>query len=123
MVFVILISIVFVAELIIAFTIIFHLAKFDNQINQAILFLGNANPKIKELSVLIHKISEQISELVPIWVENLKKERDKIILKQTKSLMTAILFWCINIKVIRRITKTKIAKAAWKGLTLIGNML
>ena len=123
MVFVILISIVFIAELIIAFSIIINLVKLDKNINEATVFIDNFNPKLKEVLELMSKISAQVAELVPIWVENLKKERDKIILNQTKSLISGILFWSINIKVINRLRKTKIIKALWKGLTLVQNVL
>ena len=123
MVFKILISIVFIAELIIAFSIIFQLVKFDRAINKTIIYLEKTNPKINELLDLFHKISGQILELIPIWLENIKEKRDEIILMQAKSLMSTILFWCINIKVIKRIAKTRFAKAAWKGLTLIRNVI
>ena len=123
MVFVILISIVFIAELIIAFSIIINLVKLDKNINEAAVFIDDFNPRLKEVLELMSKISDQVAELVPIWVENLKKERDKIILNQTKSLISGILFWGINIKVINRLRKTKIIKALWKGLTLVQNVL
>ena len=123
MVFVILISIVFIAELIIAFTVVSNLVKLDKCINESILFLEEAKPKLKELLEIVKKISEQLLELIPVWVENLKKERDKIILEQTRSLISTILFWSINIKVINRLRKTKLAKVAWKGLTLLQNVI
>lgn len=123
MVFVILISIVFIAELIIAFSIIINLVKLDKNINEATVFIDDFNPRLKEVLELMSKISVQVAELIPIWVENLKKERDKIILNQTKSLISGILFWSINIKVINRLRKTKIIKALWKGLTLVQNVL
>ena len=123
MVFVILISIVFIAELIIAFTVVSNLVKLDKRINESILFLEEAKPKLKELLEIVKKISEQLLELIPVWIENLKQQRDKIILNQTRSLISGILFWSINIKVINRLRKTKLAKVAWKGLTLLQNVI
>ena len=123
MVFVILISIVFVAELIIACTVIINLIKLDRQINEAAEFLEEANPKLRELLDIVKEISGQVLELIPIWIENLKKERDKIILSQVKSLISTIIFWSINIKVINRLRKTKLVKVAWKGLTLLQNVI
>ena len=73
MVFKILISIVFIAELIIAFSIIFQLVKFDRAINKTIIYLEKTNPKINELLDLFHKISGQILELIPIWLANVLK--------------------------------------------------
>ena len=90
MLFVILISIVFVAELIIACTVIINLIKLDRQINEAAEFLEEANPKLRELLDIVKEISGQVLELIPIWIENLKKERDKIILSQVKSLISTM---------------------------------
>ena len=123
MVFVILISIVFVAELIIAGTVIINLIKLDRQINEAAEFLEEANPKLRGLLEIVKEISGQVLELIPIWIENLKKERDKIILSQVKSLISTIIFWSINIKVINRLRKAKLVKVAWKGLTLLQNVI
>lgn len=123
MVFVILISIVFVAELIIAFSVITNLIKFDKRIKRAAQFLEEAEPRLKELLVVVQKISAQILELIPVWLATLRQERDKIILNQAKSLISTILFWSINIKIIKRLRKTKIVKAVWKGLTLVQNVI
>ncbi len=123
MVFVILISIVFIAELIIALSIISNLYKLDKRINEAANFLEEAAPKIQDLLNITQKITEQVLELIPVWIENLKQQRDKIILNQTRSLISGILFWSINIKVINRLRKTKLAKVAWKGLTLLQNVI
>lgn len=123
MVFVILISIVFVAELIIAFSVITNLIKFDKRIKRAVQFLEEAEPRLKELLVVVQKISAQILELIPVWLATLRQERDKIILNQAKSLISTILFWSINIKVINRIRKSKLAKAVWQGLTLVQNVI
>ena len=123
MVFVILISIVFIAELIIAFTMVSNLVKLDKRINEAANFLEEAAPKIQDLLNITQKITEQVLELIPVWIENLKQQRDKIILNQTRSLISTILFWSINIKVINRLRKTKLAKVAWKGLTLLQNVI
>ena len=123
MLFIILISIVFVAELIIAGTVIINLIKLDKQIHAAIQFLEEANPKICGLLEIVQKISAQVLELIPIWIENLKQERNKIILNQTRRLISTIIFWSINIKVINRLRKTKLAKIAWKGLTLLQNVI
>ncbi len=123
MVFVILISIVFVAELIIAFSVITNLIKFDKRIKRAAQFLEEAEPRLKELLVVVQKISAQILELIPVWLATLRQERDKIILNQAKSLISTILFWSINIKVINRIRKSKLAKAVWQGLTLVQNVI
>ena len=123
MIFIFFMAIVFIAELIIVFAILFNLIKFDIYINRTNKLLVEAKPKIQEIMELVHGISEQIKELTPIWVEKFREVRNMLVRKQLESLMSSILFWAINIKVIKRFKKSKLAKFAWKGLTLLQNML
>ena len=123
MIFIFFTAIVFVAEIIIVFAILFNLIKFDIYINRTNKLLVEAKPKIQEIMELVHGISEQIRELTPIWVEKFHEVRNMLVRKQLESLMSSILFWAINIKVIKRFKKSKLAKFAWKGLTLLQNML
>ncbi len=123
MIFIFFTTIVFVAEIIIVFVILFNLIKFDIYINRTNKLLVEAKPKIQEIMELVHGISEQIRELTPIWVEKFREVRNMLVRKQLESLMSSILFWAINIKVIKRFKKSKLAKFAWKGLTLLQNML
>ena len=117
------IFIVFIAELIITYEIIINLVKFDKIINSTNEFLNTKKSDITDIAQLCNKLSEQILELSSDWVENLKKSRDKIILNQVKSLITGILFWSINIKVIKQLRKSKFLKAIGKGLTLVRNVI
>ncbi len=123
MIFIFFTAIVFVAEIIIVFAILFNLIKFDIYINRTNKLLVEAKPKIQEIMELVHGISEQIRELTPIWVEKFREVRNMLVRQQLESLMSSILFWAINIKVIKRFKKSKLAKFAWKGLTLLQNML
>ena len=123
MIFIFFTAIVFIAELIIVFAILFNLIKFDIYINKTNEFLIEAKPKIQEITELVHGISEQVRELTPIWVEKFREVRNMFVRKQLESLMSSVLFWVINIKVIKRVRKTKVAQFAWKGLTLLQNML
>ena len=123
MLFIFLITIVFIAELIITVAVITTLIKLDKKLKRADTFLEKAAPNIKAVCELIRGISEQIAELTPEWVEKFRETRDKIILKQLESLMAGILFWSINIKVIKRIRKSKFIKTAWKGLSLLQNVI
>ena len=123
MIFIFFTAIVFIAELIIVFAILFNLIKFDIYINRTNKLLIEAKPKIQEIMELVHGISEQIRELTPIWVEKFREIRNMLVRKQLESLMSSILFWAINIKVIKRFKKSKLVKFAWKGLTLLQNML
>ncbi len=123
MIFIFFTAIVFVAEIIIVFAILFNLIKFDIYINRTNKLLVEAKPKIQEIMELVHGISEQVRELTPFWVEKFREVRNMLVRKQLESLMSSILFWAINIKVIKRFKKSKLAKFAWKGLTLLQNML
>ena len=123
MIFTLFTAIVFIAEVIIAFTIIFHLIKLDKYFTKASEFIAAAKPKIKDISGLAKGISEQMAELVPIWIDNLKDLRNKIILAKLESLMSAFLFWSINIKVMRKFKQSKFLKAAFKGLSLLQNVV
>ena len=123
MIFTLFTAIVFIAEVIIAFTIIFHLIKLDKYFIEASEFIVAAKPTIKDISGLAKGISEQMAELVPIWIDNLKDLRNKIILAKLESLMSAFLFWSINIKVMRKFKQSKFLKAAFKGLSLLQNVV
>lgn len=123
MIFYIFISIVFLAELIIFAAIMVQLVKFDRFCLSSIKFLDEAKPKIKNIFELVHGISEQVYELVPIWVDNMKSKRDKILQKQLESILTGVLFWGINIKIFKKLRKNKMVRVALKGLTLIQSVI
>ncbi len=123
MIFIFFIAIVFIAELIIAFALILNLIKIDSFINRTNDIIIETKPKIQEIMVLVHGISGQVRELTPMWVEKFRKIRNNFVRKQLESLMSSILFWGINIKLMKRLRKTKFVKFAWKGLTLLQNML
>ena len=57
MIFIFFTAIVFVAEIIIVFAILFNLIKFDIYINRTNKLLVEAKPKIQEIMELIHLIS------------------------------------------------------------------
>lgn len=116
-------TIVFIAELIIAYTIISKLVQFDKMILETNAFVVEANPKIKEITRLVRKISDQIAELVPMYVEKLKELRNKIMLKKLESLIALTLFWSINIKVLKKIRKSKILKTVVKGLSVLQSVI
>ena len=123
MIFYIFISIVFLAELIIFAAIMVQLVKFDRFCLSSIKFLDEAKSKIKNIFELVHGISEQIYELVPIWLENMKSKRDRILQKQLESVLTWLLFWKINTKILKKLRKNKIVRTALKGLTLIQSVI
>lgn len=123
MIFTLFTAIVFIAEVIIAFTIIFHLIKLDKFFIEASEFISEAKPKIKDISGLARGIAEQMAELAPMWIESLRRLRNKIVLAKLESLIAAFLFWSINIKVMKKFRKSKFLKAAFKGLSLLQNVI
>ena len=123
MIFTIFTVIVFIAELIIGYTIISGLIKLDMRILAANEFLVEANPKIKKVAELVKAISEQIAELTPVYVEKFRELRNKIMLAKLEGLIALILFWSINIKVIKKIRKTKVFKLAARGLSLLSSVV
>lgn len=123
MIFTIFTTIVFIAEVIIAFTILSKLIKFDKWILSTNNLIVEATPKIKDICQLCQGISVQLTEISSIFVENLKEQRNKIILAKVKGLIALILFWSINIKVVKKFRKSKIIKTAIKGLSLLENMV
>lgn len=96
MVFYILISIVFIAELIITCSIISYLLKWDKIIVETNNFVNEAQPKIKDICETGRKISEQLTELAPFFVENVKNFFIKLAIDNFKSMMTGFGIWAIR---------------------------
>ena len=86
----------FIAELIIAWTIISNLIKFDKIFKSVNVFLNEAKPKIREITEIGRKISEQLVELVPIWVENIKTACINLVLQNLKSVLAGFGIWAIR---------------------------
>ena len=91
MVYYILISIVFIAELIIAGTIISHLMNWSKTFREYSNFLEEEKADIKSIMETSRKISEQLTELAPMCVENVKKILLEIALKNIKNVLVGIL--------------------------------
>lgn len=123
MIFLFFISIVFIAELIIAFSLFNSLLNLDVKINKFNETLINKRAGIKDITTLAKAISEQLKELSEEFVDNLNEKKEEIILSLVKSLMSTILFWSINIKVVKRLRKSKVLNVAWKGLSLLENVI
>ena len=103
MIFKILISIVFIAELIIASSLLIFLIKFDKKINEYNDFIDDVKPSIKGLMILIRKISKQLIEFAPIIVNNLKSFILNLFIGQIKSALGALTFWLVKKEVERHI--------------------
>jgi len=123
MVYTILISIVFIAELIIAIAIIQALVKFDKKILSLDTTLTEITPGIKDVSSLIKKISEQWVILAQDFVNKAKRDSEDLLLKQFSKILVGLLVLSLNFKFVKRIRKSKITKTVVKGWSLIENMV
>ena len=118
-----LISIVFIAEVIIGLTLIIYLLKFDKAVLALNETVSEIKPGIREISVLSKNISEQLVELANRFVKRIKYEQEEMILRGLSKLLISLLVVKINIKAVNKFRKSKIAKVLGKGLSLLENMV
>lgn len=112
MLFTFLITIVFIAEIIVAIAIINCLLKLDRKINDFNSLLEEAKPSIKDISILARKISLQVVELTKKYVQSFEQSRDEIILRQIAKFILGTLFF-------NKLRKSKLGRSFSKGLSLL----
>ena len=105
MVFYILISIVFIAELIIASAILIYLFKMSKLFREYNSLLEELKPKIADLLKIGTKISEQLVELAPIFVEKIKSIFNNLVIGQLKNLLAGVTFWLVKTEVEKHVSK------------------
>ena len=103
MIFYILISIVFIAELIIAGTILISLYKVNNRLVEYNSLVEELKPKIGDLFKIGTKISEQLIELAPIIVETIKSAVMNMVIGQLKSALAGVTFWLVKTEVEKHV--------------------
>lgn len=123
MIYTILISIVFIAELIITTSIIRGLLKFDKYLISFDSDITRHKSNIKDISVLVKKISEQSIILAEDFVIKTKEKSEDILLKQLTKVLVALLVLSLNFKIIKEIRKSKITKTLVKGFSFLENMV
>ena len=123
MVYTILISIVFIAEIIIAITLIQNLIKLDKAVIDCSEMVEKANPIIKEVVILAKKISEQAIELAEDFKYKIKKNQEDVVLRFLSKVLMLLLLLKINSKAINTFRKSKSGKLIIKGLSMLGNMV
>ena len=99
MIFYIFIFIVFISEIIIALFTIFGLLRINNRILELNRFLYEVKPKIKEISELGTKISEQMIEFANLAVEKVQDYALEFAAKYFKGILTGLLIWSIKRKI------------------------
>lgn len=115
--------IVFIAEIIILIATITALLRLDRAICEINFFVIELKPKLENVVILVRKISEQLVALAPIWVENFNKAKETFIVEQIQKVLVTFIFWRINVKVIKRVRKSKLVKLISKGFNLLQNMI
>lgn len=123
MVYTILISVVFVAELIITFAIIQNLIKLDKLILSFDETLNSTKSGLKDISVLMRKISEQWIVLATDFIENIKEGSEELLLQKFLKALVTLLVINLNFKFIKNLKKSKLTKTLAKGFLLLENMV
>jgi hypothetical protein len=107
MIFTFLISIVFISELIIFFTIIHLLLKLDKKILELNKFIFLLKPSLKQIMELVSNISIQIRELSKDFVERLLQKRGELMINNIIKILLSsyILHKFKHFKFTKKITK------------------
>ena len=96
MVFYFLISIVFLAEVIIGLFLVITMVKADKEVLKYNAVIEEVKPSVKEVMVLAKKISAQLVELAPTIVISIKSVVTNIIIGQLKNTLGAFTFWLVK---------------------------
>lgn len=123
MIFTFLISIVFIAELIIAIALLKILFNLDKKVLEINLKLVNSKDSINEICVLAKKISVQLKILSQDFVDKVKNKSENILLKEFSKILISITLLNLNFKIIKKMKKSKLVKTLVKGFNLIENMV
>ena len=119
MIFTLLITIVFIAELIITLAVMIALLRLDKKVLEADSTLELLKPELKEVCKLVKNSSSQVRELSIRFVEKVKEHNDNLWTAQFVKLLSGILLWKLNIKFIKKFRKSKVAKTLSRGLSLL----
>ena len=103
MLFYFLISIVFIAEVIISLALIIVLVKADKIILKYNEITDEIRPSVKSVMILVRKISKQLAELAPMLSEQIKKILVDFLISQFKSMLGAVTFWLVKKEVEKHV--------------------
>ncbi len=103
MLFYFLISIVFIAEVIISLALIIVLVKADKIILKYNEITEEIRPSVKSVMILVRKISKQLVELAPMLSEQIKKILVDFLISQFKSMLGAVTFWLVKKEVEKHV--------------------
>lgn len=123
MIFTFLISIVFIAEIIITVALIKALLNFDKKIcelNDTVVLI---KPQIAEVAELAKLISEQVKELSQKFVDDFRRNNEIFALKNLSKMMLGLFLIKTNIKFLQKMRKSKLVKTIAKGLSMLEIMV
>ena len=123
MIFTFLISIVFIAELIITFAILNVLFKLDKMLLETNETVIKAKPEIKDIANLAKLISSQLIEFAENFRDNVKKEEEKFAVNILNKILITLVLLKINSKTVRKIRKSKVFKNIKLGFNLLQNVV
>ena len=103
MLFYFLTTIVFISEIIITLTLIIYFVKADKIILKYNAVIEETRPSIKEVMILVHKISKQLVELTPMFKERIKTIFLNILADQLKNTLCALTFWIVKKEVEKHV--------------------
>ena len=123
MIYTILISIVFIADLIITISIFRTLLKIDKYVISLNSDIAKNKSPINDISILVNKISAQGVILVEDFVGKTKEKSEDILLRQIFKFLLALIVLSFNFRIIKKIRKSKITKTLVKGFSFLENMV
>ena len=123
MIYTFLITIVFLAEVVIAITVIQALLKLDKKVQEYDEIITLAKPTIIDIVELARKVSEQYIKLTKQNIEKIHKSSEEYALNKLFKISIGLLFIKSNIKIIQKIRKSKLLKTIAKGLSILENMV
>ncbi|MBQ7764977.1 hypothetical protein IJ384_06405 [bacterium] len=123
MVYTILISIVFIAELIIAVTVIQNLLRLDKKVIELNDIVCESRGSVSDISVLMRKISEQWVVLSRDFVDKTKADSEALFLKQLSKIFLSVFVLKLNIKLVNRVRRAKATKIFVRAWSLLENMV
>jgi hypothetical protein len=123
MVYTILISVVFIAELIIAVTVFQNLLRLDRAVIEMDNNLTAKKSDIKDIAELMRKISEQWEVLAQDFVDKTKRDAEEVLLRNLSKMLVGLLVLNLNFKFVNKLRKSKVTKTLAKGLSFLENMV
>ena len=123
MIFTILISVVFIAEIIITCALIRALLNFDKKICELNEIIVLIRPQVSEISELAKLVSGQFVDLSKKFVDEFKRNNENMVLRYLSKVLLGVFLVKTNIGIVRRMCKSKVVRTLAKGLSLLENMV